>query len=144
MVLSLIDIEPLKLNWGRVWQSGMIASEDWDNQGLIVSMSGNENWQPPCLWVDIPDNDVYVLPDPMLLAFTDAILSFLRQKKDVLIHCNEGKYRSTYMDVAVHMRAGMNYLSALLLIKKNHPIATLRTGTSDQLQAMESVLKEAI
>lgn len=141
MVLSLIDVEPLNPGWGKVWQSGVIASEDWDNEGLIVSMAGNENWQPPCLWVDIPDDEVYALPDPMLIAFVDAILAFLRQGKNVLIHCNEGKYRSTYMDVAVHIRAGMSLVDASRLVYKQHPIATLRNGTAEQLKRMESVLK---
>jgi protein-tyrosine phosphatase len=140
MVLSLIDDHPAP-GMGRVWQSGVIASEDWDNEGLIVSMAGNENWSPPCLWVDIPDNDSYTLPDPMLIAFCDSIVAFLKAGKDVLIHCNEGKFRSTYMDVAVHMRQGMGFQDAAALVKAKHPIAELRAGTSAQLIRMESVLK---
>ncbi len=142
MVLSLIDVLPMQPGWGSVYQSGAIASEDWDNTGLIVSMSGNENWQPPCLWVDIPDNDDYVLPDDMLLAFVDAICAFLKQGYNVLIHCNEGKYRSTYMDVAVHMRGGgMNQAAAFEQIKARHPIAALRNGTDAQLMLLEVSLK---
>lgn len=141
MVLSLIDVEPLKPGWGRVYQSGVIASEDWTNTGLVVSMSGNENWQPPCLWVDIPDDEIYALPDELLVAFAEAIIAFLRQGKDVLIHCNEGKYRSTYMDAYVHMYAGMSLAAAFERIRARHPIAALRQGTEAQLRRMESALK---
>lgn len=143
MVLSLIDQAPMNPGWGQIWQSGALASLDWDEKGLTVSMSGNENFEGPCLWVSIPDNDSYTLPDAMLLAFTGAILSFLKKGQNILIHCNEGKHRSTYMDVAVHMRAGMTFVMAYALVKGRHPIANLRTGTAAQLIRMEPMLKGA-
>jgi protein-tyrosine phosphatase len=142
MVLSLIDTNPMRPGWGRVYQSGVIASESWDQDGLIISMSGNENFEGPCLWRDMPDNEVSTLPDEMLFAFVDAAIAFLRQGKDVLIHCNEGKYRSTYMDVAVHVRGGkMSSVKAYEMIKAHHPIACLREGTDAQLRRLESKLK---
>ena len=60
VVLSLIDTAQMFPGWGQVWQSGVIASEDWDNQGLIVSMSGNENWQPPAQETKIWHKEVEV------------------------------------------------------------------------------------
>lgn len=141
VALSLIDVNPIRPGWGRVWQSGVIASEEWLEKGLIVSMTGNENYKPPCLWVDMPDNDIHILPDPVLMAMTDAIVAFLSRGKDVLIHCNEGKYRSTYMDVAVHERVGMTYRDAFALVKLRHPIAGLRKGTYTQLDRMEAELR---
>lgn len=142
MSLSLIDDEPLKEGWGRVYQCGVIASQDPDVPlGLIVSMSGNENLWSPCLWLDMADNDQYVLPDTALLSVAEAILAFLAGGFNVLIHCNEGKYRSTYMDVAVHMRAGMLFEDAFALVRSKHPIADLRAGTMAQLKRMEQNLK---
>ncbi len=142
MVLSLIDVEPMQPSWGKVYQSGVIASEDWDRSGLIVSMAGNENIAGPCLWINMPDDDVHTLRDSELLAFVDIILRFLQAGMDVLIHCNEGKYRSTYMDMAVHMRGGrMSLPQAFEMIHARHPIAALRAGTHDQLTRLEDVLK---
>ena len=91
MVLSLIDVEPLKPSWGRVYQSGILASEDWGKDGLIVSMAGNVNWRWPVLWVDMGDNDEVTLPDSYLLAMADSAIAYLQRGIDVLVHCNEGK-----------------------------------------------------
>jgi protein-tyrosine phosphatase len=133
-MINQIDSFPIRPGWGKIYQSGVIASLDSDLDGLTVSMSGNENFKPPVLWIDIPDNDEYILPFPILWAMCDAIVAFLAQGKDVLIHCNEGKYRSTYMDVAVHIRAGQSFDVAYSNIQAHHPIAELRQGTRKQLQ----------
>lgn len=141
-MLNLIDVEPLHPGWGRVWQSGVIASwldvDKLPEHSMVVSMSGNENWITwPCLWLNIRDDDEYVLPDAMLAAICGMITSDLSRGFDVLIHCNEGKYRSTYMDVAIHIwAAGMSFERAFETIKARHPIASLRAGTAKQLQAM--------
>lgn len=132
-MLSLIDEQPIEPGYGRIYQSGVIASEDWED-GLIVSMSGNENYRPPCLWIDIPDNNIYVLPERTLICMCAASEDFLSHGFDVLIHCNEGKYRSTYMDVALHMYIGMSFDEALTLVSQRHPIARLREGTLSQLR----------
>lgn len=144
MALSLIDVEPMQPAWGRVFQSGVFASEEWNRGGLIVSMSGNENWHGPCLWTYLEDTEFETLSYLTLLAFIDSITAFLEQGHDVLIHCNEGKYRSTYMDVAVHMKAGrMSYEKAFERIKARHPIAAIRQGTEKQLRLLEATLKGA-
>lgn len=139
-MLSLIDTKPMFPGWGLVYQSGVIASESYKGNGLTVSMSGNENWRDPCLWINMRDDDVYVLTTPMLFAMTSAALGFLRRGFNVLIHCNEGKYRSTYLDVAVHIGAGMPFDDAFALVQARHPIADLRNGTKAQLQEMEHQL----
>jgi protein-tyrosine phosphatase len=144
MALSLIDVTPMHPGWGRVFQSGVIASEDWDQKGLVISLAGNENWMGPCLWLLMPDSDMYVLPDTFLVAMVDATIAFLKKGIDVLIHCNEGKYRSSYLDAAVHMRAGpMTYHDAFALIRQHHPIAGMRGGTYAQLNRMEAILQGA-
>jgi len=131
----------MQAGWGRVYQSGVIASEGWDHDGLIVSMSGNENLAGPCLWINMPDDDTHTLPDDELLAIVNTIAAFLSRGMDVLIHCNEGKYRSTYVDVAVHMRGGaMDLPQAFEMIHARHPIAALRAGTHDQLTRLEATL----
>ncbi len=134
MMLNLIDEIQLHSGWGRVYQSGEIASLSWENDGLVISASGNLNFRGPCLWFDMDDDDVTVLPDKRLFAIANAAVDFLVRGFDVLIHCNEGKYRSTYIDVAVHMTAGMGFAESLHLIKMRHPIAELRRGTFAQLK----------
>jgi protein-tyrosine phosphatase len=131
----------MKPAWGRIYQSGVIASEDWDQDGLIVSLSGNENFRGPVLWVDMPDNDIDTLPSPLLISFVETVISFLRQGIDVLIHCNEGKYRSTYLDMAVHIKCGMSFEEAYELIRMRHPIAALRIGTEEQLRQLKGESK---
>lgn len=149
MALDAIDLTPMRPGWGIVYQSGVLASEelmgsDFPDNGLIVSMSGNENFRGPCLWIDMKDNDTTILADPVLFALVEAVLSFLKCGINVLIHCNEGKYRSTYLDVAVHIRgAAMTYREAFTLVKERHPIAGLRKGTFTQLDRMELTLKGA-
>lgn len=144
MTLSLIDVDPMEPSWGRIYQSGVLGSEDWDHDGLVVSMSGNENFDGPCLWVDMDDNEIDTLPYAMLVAFVGAITAFLAQGTDVLIHCNEGKYRSTYMDVAVHIKAGkMRLEEAFETIRARHPLACLRQGTEAQLRLLEASIKGA-
>lgn len=146
MVLSLIDATPMASGWGNVYQSGAIASLELEGSvlptdRLIVSMSGDENWfQHPCLQTFMEDNDTTVLSDAVLTAFVDAIIAFLKNGVSVLIHCNEGKYRSTYMDVAVHMRVKkMSAAQAFELVKAHHPIAALRAGTDEQLRRLEAI-----
>lgn len=140
-MLNLIDVEPMHPGWGKVYQSGMIASEDWENDGLIVSMIGNTNFRGPCFWISMPDTNEDVLPDDHLKEMVEAIMAFLKNGTDVLIHCLEGKYRSTYMDVAVHIAGGMSFEVAFEQIIARHPIAQLREGCASQLKRMEPILR---
>lgn len=140
-MISLIDIEPMNPGWGKVYQSGVIASENWDNKGLIISMIGNTNFRGPCFWISMVDNEEDTLPDESLIEIVDSAIVYLKNGDDVLIHCFEGKYRSTYLDVAVHMRgARISFEESYFLVVNQHPIAKLRTGTREQLQRMESFL----
>jgi hypothetical protein len=136
-MLNLIDEVPLHTGWGRVYQSGELASLDWKDDGLILSASGNLNFQGPCLWFYMADNDLSVLPEKRLFAVTATAIQFLSRGFDVLIHCNEGKYRSTYIDVAVHMAAGMGFVESFQLVKTRHSIADLRVGTLAQLKELQ-------
>jgi hypothetical protein len=135
-MLNLIDEIQLHTGWGRVYQSGELASMDWENEGLILSASGNLNFRGPCLWFYMEDDDATILPEKKLFAITATAIDFLTRGFDVLIHCNEGKYRSTYIDVAVHMFAGMGFQESFQLVKSRHAIADLRAGTLAQLKEL--------
>ena len=60
-MLNLIDEIQLHTGWGRVYQSGELASMDWENEGLILSASGNLNFRGPCLWFYMEDDDATIL-----------------------------------------------------------------------------------
>ena len=143
--MDQIDLEPLEPGWGCVWQSGL--DEWWQGRKvhlpkITVSMIGPVDPSVMSLSVFMDDTDTAILPDNELLAMSDAALSFLKCGTDIIVHCFEGKYRSTYMDVAIHMRAGMLFEDAYALVRSRHTIALLRNGTMVQLKRMEAVLND--
>lgn len=151
MSLDLIDQTPMRPGWGQVWQCGEIAevlqSYHLTAPRLIVSMVG-QAWSfsdELHMVIFMPDDDRTILPDGTLIAMVDSIINCLQRGLNVVIHCFEGKYRSTYMDVAVHMRV-LNYSpsQALGYVKNNHPIADLRKGTTAQLIRLETVLRTGV
>lgn len=147
MSLNLIDIEPMKPGWGRVWQSGI---DEWWKHDQVprprasVSMVGPIEGLGLSAHIStyINDSPEDTLSKEMLLAMTDAVIGFLRNGVNVIIHCVEGKSRSSYLDCAVHMRAmNVSYDEALALIKKQHPIAQPNSGFEAQLRDLEPVLR---
>ncbi len=153
-MLNVIDLEPMHPGWGRVWQSGEVAAiihhQDVPGPRLIVSMVGPlmDPWADMHLATmveDWPDSEgeYQTLPDEALLAMVDAVIAMLKRDVNVIIHCLEGKSRSSYLDVAIHMAVmGLDYDAALALVKKQHPIAQPNPGFEAQLRRMTSVLHD--
>lgn len=143
--MDLIDLKPAKPGWGQVWQGSELA--DWFDKvpspKCVISMVGECGLGPAISWAMI-DDDRATLPDAGLIAAADASIGFLKNGYNLLVHCFEGKFRSTYMDVAIHMRTGMLFADAYALVRSRHVIADLREGTKAQLMRLESVLNSVV
>ena len=152
-MLNIVDAEPLRLGWGRIWQSGeagaILHHGEVPDPRMTVSMIGvfADPYSHLALAVSMGDEPdaqgkYPTLPDETLLAMVQMITDALACGINIIIHCLEGKYRSTYMDAAVHMKL-LDYSvdQALGRIKAMHPIAELRKDSRDQLVRMQSVLR---
>lgn len=141
--MDLINETPMRPGWGKVWQGSEFGDvDDIPEPHVIVSMVGALLHVKLNLSTFMWDNDTAVLEPAVLLGMTSACLGFLSQGINLYVHCWEGKYRSTYMDVAIHM-AGLHYSvdQAYGYVKRSHPIADLRTGTTLQLRSLEERLR---
>lgn len=140
--MDQIDQQPLKPGWGMIWQGSELS--DWFDKipspRCVISMVGECSLGPGVTCALI-DDEQSILPDRLLISMCDASIGFMKNGYNLLVHCFEGKYRSTYMDVAIHMRSGMLFEDAFALVKLMHPIAALRVGTEAQLERMESTLR---
>lgn len=139
--MNQIDLAPIVPGYGMIWQGSEIDAwfDRIPSPKAVVSMIGDIGLGP-CVSCAMGDNDIDILPDVMLLAMCDAAIGFLGNGFNLLVHCFEGKYRSTYMDVAIHMRLGMAFDDAFALVRRRHTLADLRPGTKNQLMRMEGKL----
>lgn len=116
---------------------------------LLVSMIGPVDlYANPALAVYVDDwkddKGIYAtLPEVQLLTLVDCVIRYLAAGVNVIIHCAEGKSRSSYLNVAVHMRVmRYSYDQALGYIRHQHPIAQPNPGFEAQLRRLEAILRE--
>lgn len=144
--MNLIDIEPMRPGWGQVWQGGELSAiiGRLPKPHVVFSLIGSVDLAP-AVSVFMEDNDDTILPDSLLLGTVQCAGTFLARGFNVLVHCFEGKFRSTYLDVAIHMAyLRYPYAQALGRVKQMHPIAQMRKGTEAQLRRLEDELKNVV
>lgn len=117
---------------------------------VVVSLIGTltevfDGHLVPVLAVSIDDapgkDQMEVIPDDRLVPMLDACVTLIRGGLSIVIHCWAGKHRSTYFDVALHMRLiGLPYKDALSWVMSKHPEAEERKSMREQLTRLEAQL----
>jgi protein-tyrosine phosphatase len=147
-----IDLNGIRAGWGSIWQGGTadVAVENLPGPLLIVAMDRGEfNEQfidhknvaaVLAVWID--DNPDAVLQDAILIALVDAVEAWVKDGGNVYDHCAAGVSRSSYLDIAVHMRAAnLSYDDAFALVHTQRPVISPNSGFQSQLRRMEASLR---
>jgi protein-tyrosine phosphatase len=154
MDFNRIDLSGIRPGWGSIWQGGSpdAAVEQLPGPLLIVCMDRGEfneqfvdhqNVQAVlAVWID--DAPDAVLPDHTLISLVDTVEGWLRDDCNVYDHCAAGVSRASYMDIAIHMRAGdLSFDDAFALVHSQRPVANPNAGFVAQLRRLESELRAA-
>eukprot|EP00730_Choanoeca_flexa_P000196 TRINITY_DN10089_c0_g1_i3.p1 TRINITY_DN10089_c0_g1~~TRINITY_DN10089_c0_g1_i3.p1 ORF type:complete len:220 (+),score=38.14 TRINITY_DN10089_c0_g1_i3:39-698(+) len=89
-------------------------------------------------WVDSTD---FTIPMDELCSIIAAIHTQLTDGANVLVHCAQGKSRSTSVVIAYLMRyRQMNYNASLALVRSCRPMATPNTSFDQQLRQAQAQL----
>lgn len=151
MDYNLIDIEPIKPGWGRVYQGGGIGLEIQNIPGPLVIVSLDATL-PDRDYVDrkhvlmllsIPIEDAAdaILPDDAFIASIEAGIDFLSRGINLYVRCLAGVSRSSYYNAGLHMRAMKIDLDASLeYIKRTRPSACPNAGFYAHLKHLEQRL----
>jgi predicted protein tyrosine phosphatase len=138
------------LDRGIVWQGGSpdaaIDQPPFSDPILIIVMdrgAANDQWinhknveAVLAVWID--DIPTGCLKDNVLIGLVDAAAAWLNDGGNLYIHCAMGVSRSSYFDVALHMRImHCSYDTALAKIREARSIANPNPGFEAQLRRME-------
>jgi hypothetical protein len=89
----------------------------------------------------IEDSPDACLPDEILIALADAAIAFVRRGVNLYVHCGAGISRSSYADIAIHMRLfKVPYGEAFAMIAKQRPQIAPNPGFIAQLKKLEPTL----
>lgn len=148
---NLIDSTPLRDGWGVCWQGGFVDCNVYDLPGPLVIVNLNkgevdDGWiKGPVtgvLSLPIDDSPTACLPDNQLIGFVDSGITLLQEGINLYIHCAAGVSRSSYYDLALHIRAmNVPYDVAFAYLKARRPEVAPNPGFIAQLKRMESVLR---
>lgn len=152
MDYSQIDLQPMKPDYGMVWQGTPIDEAIHQIPGplAIVSMNKDEDLK----WIDhqtihsvlsvhIDDDPGAVLPDNVYLGLVDAGIGLLKNGVSLYIHCSAGVSRASYYDIGLHMRVlNLSYDDAFALVHKQRPCICPNSGFVSQLKRLEPQLRQ--
>lgn len=143
--MRVTDAAPMKKGWGSIWQSGLedmgfIAAVGQPR--MVVSMNGFlSSIVSPQMVFNLRDDGKDVLRDQVLFSTIQGIVCALSNGINVVLHSLRGVDRSTYINVAVHMRVLQVPLEkAMEYVQLAHPAARLEGPYEAQLVRMEHSL----
>jgi predicted protein tyrosine phosphatase len=161
---NLITTEPLKPDWGLLYQGNWIDNELWKlptpifvvqmdedhcdhrsinhARGYIGVLSLSLGDVPENLPHDATGNAIGPLPYAELEAATETVVAYLERGVNVYIHCAWGLSRSSYLTLAVLMRVtGQTLADCLTLLRSQRPAANPNSGFLAHLAAVEDRLR---
>jgi predicted protein tyrosine phosphatase len=153
MNYTQLDLEPLRPDYGLIFQGGQIDYKLFELPGplVIVNMmkgESDERWLhesramtglrsngkiQAVLSVCIEDNPMSFLTDKTYLALVGSCINYLEQGFNLYIHCRMGFSRSSYLTAGIYIRHGMTLKEATRHIETRRKSAFPNNGFYEHL-----------